>query len=363
VVTIPFKIRISSVWPAASCLTLCLATCVAICLAFSQPAAAQAPPDVSGAATVPIVSGGAAFVPFVQGGQTTLVSIISPVVLVPLGDNWLIESRAAFEGDFVRRDGTGPFSGEVQKSLEYLQLDYIANPHLTVSVGRFLTPFSMYNERLYPVWIRDLQADPLILPLEQSSSNGIMFRGGFPAARNLNLNYAAYFSTLSTNETLASERLVGGRLVAFFPNQRLEVGFSIEHLLQDNNANRFGTHFEWQPRALPLDIRSEYANTELGQGYWIEPALRLSAFSHAKFLSHTQVVGRFQQFFTKPGVVDDDLPGADTKEPEIGLNYYFIDGLRATASYGRQLSSAGNANIWTSGITYRFAFPLGRGGY
>ena len=68
-------------------------------------------------------------------------------------------------------------------------------------------------------------------------------------------------------------------------------------------------------------------------------------------------------FFTKPDATNGSVPGADTKEPEVGLNYYFLDGLRATGSYGRQLSSAGNANIWTAGVTYRFAFPLGRGGY
>jgi hypothetical protein len=310
-----------------------------------------------------VISGGVAFVPFVQGGQTTLVSIFSPVVLVPLGDNWLIESRGAFEGDFTRREGTGPFGGRVEKSLEYLQVDYIANPHLTFTAGRFLTPFGIYNERLYPVWIRNLQADPLILPLEQSSSNGVMLRGGFSVIRDLNLNYAAYFSTLSTNETLASDRQTGGRLGLFLPDQRVEIGFSFQRLLQENHANRFGAHFEWQPRFVPLDIRSEFADTESGRGYWVEPALRLSAVSHAKVLARTQLVGRFQQFFTKPGASDGDLPGTDTKEPEIGLNYYFLDGLRATASYGRQLSAEGNTNIWTAGVTYRFAFPLGRGGY
>jgi hypothetical protein len=329
---------------------------------LSVLACAQAP-DVKGSPTVPVVSGGVAFVPFVQGGQTTLVSIISPVVLVPLGDNWLIESRGAFEGDFTRLNGTGPFGGKIQKELEYLQVDYIANPHLTITAGRFLTPFGIYNERLYPAWVRDLQADPLILPLEEGSSNGVMLRGGFPAAHNLNLNYTAYFSTLSTNETLDSDRQVGGRLGAFLPNQRLEIGFSFQHLLQESRANRFGAHFEWQPRSVALDIRSEYADTESGRAYWIEPALRLSAISHSPVLKHAQVVGRLQQFFTKLGATNDDVPGANTKEPEIGLNYYFLDGLRATGSYGRQFSSAGNANIWTAGMTYRFVFPLGRGGY
>jgi hypothetical protein len=348
VVTFTFKIFRRAGWLAALCL--------------SVPACAQAP-DVKGAPTVPVVSGGISFVPFVQGGQTTLVSIISPVVLLPLGDNWLIESRGAFEGDFTRRNGTGPFGGKIRKELEYLQADYIANPHLTLTVGRFLTPFGIYNERLYPAWIRDLQADPLILPLEQGSSNGVMLRGGFSAAHNLNLNYAAYFSTLSTSQTLASDRQVGGRLGAFLPNQRLELGFSFQSLLQANRAQRFGAHFEWQPRSLPLDIRSEYADTESGRGYWIEPALRLSVVSHARALAHTQLVARFEQFFAKPGATNGNVPSADTNEPEIGLNYYFLDGLRATASYGRQLSSAGNANVWTAGMTYRFAFPLGRGGY
>ena len=147
----------------------CLSFWLSLCL--STQAFAQAP-EASGTPTVPVVSGGVAFVPFVQGGQTTLVSIISPVVLLPLGDNWLIESRGAFEGDFTRRNGTGPFGGKIHKQLEYLQLDYIANRYLTVTAGRFLTPFGIFNERLYPVWIRTLQPDPLILPINTAPSAG-----------------------------------------------------------------------------------------------------------------------------------------------------------------------------------------------
>ena len=85
--------------------------------------------------------------------------------------------------------------------------------------------------------------------------------------------------------------------------------------------------------------------------------------SHARVFTHTQLVARFQQFFTKHGATNDDVPDVNTKESEFGLNYYFLDGVRATASYGRQFSSEGNANVWTVGVTYRFAFPLGRGGY
>src|SRR3984893_3542616 len=115
-----FKLMRSARWLAALCLSTFL----------SAAAFAQAP-EASGTPTVPVVSGGVAFVPFVQGGQTTLVSIISPVVLVPLGDKWLIESRGAFEGDFTRRDGTGPFGGKAKKEHEYLAVEHVATPHVT----------------------------------------------------------------------------------------------------------------------------------------------------------------------------------------------------------------------------------------
>ena len=50
------------------------------------------------------------------------------------------------------------------------------------------------------------------------------------------------------------------------------------------------------------------------------------------------------------------------REGEFGVNYYPKDGLKILGSYGRQFSSAGNLNLWTVGITYRFLIPLGRTG-
>ena len=56
------------------------------------------------------------------------------------------------------------------------------------------------------------------------------------------------------------------------------------------------------------------------------------------------------------------LPDVNTRQGDFGLNYYLRDGLKASASYGRRFNSDGNANLWTVGIAYRFAFPLGRVG-
>ncbi len=314
---------------------------------------------------VPILTGNAGFFTNVQGGKTDLYSEISPILLLPLGDHWLIESRGEFEGDFTRKGGDGAFGGEVEKSLDYLEADYIANPYLTVTVGRFLTPFGIYNERLYPVWIRSLPTTPLIFPIEDQSSNGAMLRGGFPINSKINLNYAGFFSALTTADAIAADRSLGGRLGFFLPGPRIEAGFSWQKLLQDERKNVVGFHFAWQPTPLPLNLRSEYVRSYAGSGYWIEGAYRLSQlhfWQHAT--RRTELVGRFQQFFIGSAPTDDvseyELPVANTRESDFGLNYFLQDGLKATGSYGRQFSSWGNFNLWSVGLAYRFAVPLGR---
>jgi hypothetical protein len=315
---------------------------------------------------VPILTGNAGFFTNVQAGKTEIVSEINPVILVPLGEHWLIEARGEFEGDFQRKDwGDGPYGGQVGKELNYLEADYIVSPYVTVTVGRFLTPFGIYNERLYPIWIRDLQSTPLIFPIGTGSSNGVMFRGGFPLNAKVNLNYATYFSVSSTNSTLDSDRTAGGRAGLFFPGPRIEVGASWQKLLQEGRNNAFGFHFAWQPTPLPLNLRSEYARSSLGSGYWIEAAYRLSQVrTWNKFMRRAEAVGRAQQLFvgqiTGGDATEYGLPDINTREADFGLNYYLQDGLKATASYGRQFSSDGNSNLWNVGVAYRFALPLGR---
>jgi len=315
---------------------------------------------------VPILTGSAGYFTFVNAGQTTLDAQINPVLLLPLGDHWLVESRAEFEGAFQRPPGGGSYGGSVSKNLDYAQVDYIANPYLTVTVGRFLTPFGIFNERLYPIWIRSLQQDPLILPLSAESSDGMMLRGGFPVDAKANLNYTVYVSAVSTGHSnLASDRNVGGRIGVFLPGPRLEVGVSWQKLLQDERSNAFGFHFAWLPAQLPMSMHGEYARSNQGSGYWVDAAYRLSQVQFWQTaMRRLEVAGRAEQFFSGQISADEaqalGLPGANTREGEFGLNYYLQDGLKATASYGRQFSSDGDANLWTVGIASRFAFPLGR---
>jgi hypothetical protein len=196
----------------------------------------------------------------------------------------------------------------------------------------------------------------------------MMLRGGFPVNAKANLNYAAYVSAVSTGHSnLESDRNVGGRIGVFLPGPRVEVGASWQKLLQDERTNAFGFHFAWQPTWVPLSVHSEYARSHQGSGYWIDGAYRLSQVHFwERAMRRLELAGRAEQFFSGQISPDEaeaaDLPGANTREGEFGLNYYLRDGLKLVGSYGRQFSSDGNFNLWTVGIAYRFAVPLGRDG-
>jgi hypothetical protein len=47
---------------------------------------------------------------------------------------------------FVARSGPGqPYQWQGFATLEYLQLDYVVNSHVTIVAGRFLTRFNIYD--------------------------------------------------------------------------------------------------------------------------------------------------------------------------------------------------------------------------
>lgn len=334
-------------------------------LLFAALAPAQTPESEK---PVPILTGSIGTFSFVTGGQNLIDTQINPILLLPLGDRWMIEARAEFEGQFQRPLTGGPYQGPVTKHVDYAQIDYVASPYVTITAGRFLTPFGIFNERLYPVWIRFLQPDPLILPINTADSDGLMLRGGFPVNAQVNMNYAVYVSATSIGiSSVDSGRQVGGRMGFFFPGQRLEVGGSFQRTLQDERKNAFGFHMGWQSSKAPLSVRSEFARSFAGSGYWVEGAYRLSqARFWQKEMRHTELVARAQQFYlgeiSPDGAAALGLPSANAREADFGVNYWFRDGLKGIASYGRQFSSAGNANQWSFGLAYRFMVPLGRVG-
>lgn len=324
------------------------------------------PAQTADAQNTPLVSGGIGFLDSTNTGANFFQPVVAPVVAVPIGKHFLAESRFDFREFYARKDGTsGPYEGTFFKSTQYLQLDYIAAPRLTLTAGRFLTPFGTYNERLSAIWIQKFQDAPLIFAIgtrTTGSSDGAMVRGALISTPKVQVNYIAYFSASSGVSQFEAARAAGDRIDVYFPGKRIEIGTSYARFLQGTHNNSVGTHFWWQPWRLPLEVRSEYAHGEHAQGYWMESAYRLSQWRGPdSVIGRLEPLFRMQQTFRNSKGPGDGLPSADTKQADFGLLYHFPHEVRFTTSYSRKFSATGNANIWDLGLTYRFLFPMWRG--
>lgn len=321
---------------------------------------------IASAQRTPIISGGIGLLDSTNTGSHFVQPVVAPLVAAPIGTHLLAESRFDFREFVGRKNGTsGPYEGTFFKSTQYLQLDYIAAPHLTLVVGRFLTPFGTYNERLSPIWLQNFQDAPLIASIgtrTTGSSDGAMVRGVLYSSDAVHVNYIGYFSAMSGVPQFQSARTAGDRIDFYFPSTRVEIGTSYGRFLQGTHSNSFGMHFWWQPWSIPLQVRSEYAHDPHAQGYWLESGYRLSQWRGPdSVIGRLEPLFRMQQTFRNSPGPGDGLPSADTQQADFGLLYHFPHETRFTASYSRKFSATGNANIWDVAITYRFLFPMWRG--
>lgn len=310
---------------------------------------------------VPIISGGAGYVHNVTGGGPTLEPQVDPVLLVPFGRHVLLESRTDFTGFFERQNFTsGPFKGKVFKDVEYAQLDWLADTHVTVVGGRYLLPFGLYNERLGPIWIRNIQDPPFTASIgtrNTGAGDGLMLRGVALQRPALSLQYSTYFSVRSGINQFGSARAAGGDASVFFPRVRFEVGGSGQRFLQQQRINNGAAYISWQPLEGSADIKAEYDYSYFGRGYWLEAAYRLDRVSAQRLIQKTQFVGRVEEVFPLHGG-GNSLPRIQNERFDAGINYYLKDNLRLLATYGRNFNSQLNQNVWNLGVTYRFTIPL-----
>jgi hypothetical protein len=318
---------------------------------------------------VPLISGGIGMFSSTYEGSTFMQPVIAPVLAAPLGPHFLIESRADLRGLLQQNNNTGPFHGSFTASLEYLQADYIASRHLTITAGRFLTPFGTYNERLTPIWIRNLQDAPLIFAIgtrTSGSSNGVMVRSNLYATRKISIDNAAFFSARVSDSQFQSARAFGDRLTIYLPSKRLEMGGSFERFLQSTpsekpHRNSAGLHLWWSPWRSPLQVRAEFAHGPHAAGYWIETAYPLTQFGGANSLvGRLEPVFRMQQTFRITPQPGDGLPSANTQQADFGFDYHLPHEVRLNTSYSRTFSTT-NGNIWDISLTYRFLFPAWKG--
>ena len=100
---------------------------------------------------------GLGFFTSTNDGATSYLPIMEPLLAAPIGNRFLIESRAVLLENFTPKGGgQDGYDHSHLVGLTYLQGDYILTPHITVVGGSFLTPFGTFNERLSPFWINNL---------------------------------------------------------------------------------------------------------------------------------------------------------------------------------------------------------------
>lgn len=309
---------------------------------------------------VPIISGGIGFYTRTSGGNTTYFPYFKPVLAAPLGSHVLIEGRGTYV-EFLSPHPHIGYRTSSFKTVDYLQADVIAGPHLTVVGGEFLTPFGTYNERLTQIWNQTLGDLPLIFALGNMNtavSVGGMLRGSAASTQHISLSYAAYYSANITNQYFEAERSSGGRGAIYLPEHGLEVGASYGRSLGSSHKNFEGVHLWWEPIDSPFKFRSEYGHAPNAHGYWFETDYRLSHFGGAdSVFGRLEPVFRMQQTFRDKPDSNDGLPSVNTNEADFGLDYHLPHEVRINTSYARQFASTGNFNIWETGIVYRFLFP------
>jgi hypothetical protein len=334
-----------------------LRTLFAVSVALTSALHAQQTADAPSTSPVPVITGSFSFQSTFESGTQTLSPEFDPVLLLPLGRKVLIESEFDMSTDLTHSDGQwGP--AVLDHGIEYLQLNYIVHPHLTITVGRFLTPFGIYRERLHPMWIRNLAGEPIIFAMNDNSSNGAMARGTARLTAGMNITYAAYYSAPTENSQLAADRRVGTRASLFFPNRRLEVGASFSQVLGDTRYQMLGADVTWNLKKVPLDLRAEVLRSAvLGSGYWVEGGYRMERLGRNAFFRNSLLALRGEQYrlpATSQTLISE-LPDQNTSRATLGWTYSLYNGVRFNASYGRNFARGDDHNIWTVGLSYRFA--------
>jgi hypothetical protein len=252
------------------------------------------------AQNMPLISGGVGFFTRTYGGSTVYYPYIKPVAVAPLGNHVLIETRGSIAEFFSPTPHDG-YKASTFKTMDYLQGDVIAGPHLTIVTGEFLTPFGTFNERLTQIWNETLPDFPLTFgvgTMNTAVSVGGMARGSAFSNQHLSVSYAAYYSSNIASQYFGAERSSGGEGQFYLPEKGLELGASYGRSLHGTHENFEGTHLWWEPINSPFKFRSEFARAPHARGYWFEFDYRLSHFGGAESpLGRLEPIFRMQQEF------------------------------------------------------------------
>lgn len=167
----------------------------------------------------------------VRNGPSVFTTEVSPILLWQLNERILFAAEPEFE------------AGEaLEIELEYAHVSFLAADFLSLGIGKFITPFTIFNERLHPAWINKLPGSPLPFGhggIAPGSAVGAYARGGIPAGIT-RLSYALYAVNapeLMMEGEAAGEvepadeserRAFGGRVGLFVMPAGVELGYSFQ---------------------------------------------------------------------------------------------------------------------------------------
>lgn len=280
----------------------------------------------------------------IRDGSSEFSSKFSPILLWQLNDRLLFQGETEFE-----------MEEELEVGIEYAQVSVLATDFLSLGAGKFLTPFTIFAQRLHAAWINKLPSAPLAFNphggLVPAAGVGAYARGGFPVglARGSYAVYAMNAPLLVTDGHHAGEieaidasdeRTYGARVGLFMLRQGVEVGYSymtadvvslhgvdvsiarqiprfgnldarLEGVVSDAEDGPYPAEMEGEEDRFYDDNRRVGGYAQLGY----RPSL-----ARSRVMRNVELVGRYD-VLNRPDW-RDGARGNDTKAYSVGLNYW-----------------------------------------
>ena len=281
-------------------------------------------------------------------GPSTFNVQFNPIFHFRLTDKLHFNAELEFELD----DG-----GETEIELEFATIDFLATDWLTLTAGKFLTPFNVFGPKLHPTWINKLASRPLTYSKSGGVTDviadvGIMASGGTELwNEDSKWNYAIYL----TNGAIGEEdgvlefdntpdvdhgKAVGGRL-GFLPIPNLEVGFSGQtgKSREQGRYNLIGADL-WYLLA-GFELRSEYSRAETDRdrwGYYVQGAYDLGAH----ITETTGLMGKLRRLEPVVRWGETRVAGPNRQQVALGLNYWLYPSVPLKFTY--ELNSGAKQN-------------------
>ena len=319
-----------------------------------------------------------------NGEPSTFSAGLSPILL------WNLSDKLFFEGELeLSLNDT-----ETEVNLEYAHLTYLLNDYITLGIGKFLTPFGQFPERLHPAWINKLPDFPLafnedegLVPFSQvgAEAGGVIPIGPTKLLYDLYVSNGPRLNTTDPGNAGSLEfdnftdpennKAVGGR-IGFMPIPELEVGYSIQGervqapdtsgshadvLLQGVDGSYY-RDFDWLKGG--IDLRGEWVWSRVNRltydptgtlgfgpvtfnnrrnGGYVQLAYRPYKLK-VPIIEKLEAVGRYDKI-DAPSLA----PGAfDEERWSLGLNYWLGQStvIKAAYEFGhRDSSENGHENV------------------